>query len=91
MGSRDYQAGAKGARRVPLGRLAASSESFAEGGQIARGDVHIRLLRKNAIDGTQIAVDVAEDENFHQRCPLWTLDGRSPGLLQPEQGRLGKS
>jgi len=49
-----------------LERLAAAVESLAEIRKITRGNVEVRRLRQHSLDGPQIAVDIAEDENSHR-------------------------
>jgi hypothetical protein len=48
----------------------AAFQPLAEIAEVARSDVNVRGLRDDALESAQIAVNVAEDQNFHRTFPV---------------------
>jgi len=61
--------GSRGAASERLQNSAAAIQSSAKRGKIAIRDVNVRRLRHDFFERPQVAVNIAEDQNFHGASP----------------------
>jgi hypothetical protein len=48
----------------------AAFEPFTEIAEVARGDVNVGGPRNDALESAQVAVNIAEDQDFHRTFPV---------------------